>query len=48
MSLAAWQTLAGSQGTLTLSTAPSAMVAPQSFLRALPSILTLVRSVVGM
>lgn len=42
MSLAAWQTLAGSQGTVTLSMAPSAMAAPQSFLRALLFIPTLV------
>lgn len=41
-SLAAWQTSAGSQGTPMWSMAPSAMAAPQFFLRALPSILTLV------
>lgn len=44
-SLAVWQTSAGSRDTPTWSTAPSAMVVPLSFLRALLSILTLVSEV---
>lgn len=44
-SLAVWQTSAGSRDTPMWSTAPSAMVVPQSFLRALLSILTLVSEV---